>query len=226
MSKKGSEPKIGPSVTREPLPALRKRPTQSRSRALVDAVEQACLRILDETGEASLTVARIAEISGVAVGSIYQYFPNKDSIIALLYERILDEESEELLRVRERLVGVPLKTALRDILANIVRVETRLFKLNKAFHLRYHSALHLGMWRGPYQTAGEFIEATWLPLLHLYEHEITTEHPALAAYLLGQGLRSVIRSLLEDMPAQLEQPALLDSLVSMAIGCLRPSTSD
>ena len=92
--------------------------------------------------------------------------------------------------------------------------------------MRYHSALQLGMWRGPYHTTGEFIEATWLPLLHLYEHEITTEHPALAAYLLGQGLRSVIRSVLEDMPAQLEQPALLDSLVAMAIGCLRPSALD
>ncbi|WP_136474577.1 TetR/AcrR family transcriptional regulator [Pseudomonas sp. DG56-2] len=208
------------------LPALRKRPSQSRSRALVDAVEQACLRILDESGEESLTVARIAEISGVAVGSIYQYFPNKDAIVALLYERILDQESEELLKVRERLVGVPLKSALRDILANIIRVETRLFKLNKAFHLRYHSALHLGMWRGPYQTTGEFIEATWLPLLQMYEHEVTTEHPALAAYLLGQGLRSVIRSVLEDMPTQLESSALLDSIVAMAIGCLRPSAFD
>ncbi|MBM3107909.1 MAG: TetR/AcrR family transcriptional regulator [Pseudomonas sp.] len=208
------------------LPALRKRPSQSRSRALVDAVEQACLRILDESGEESLTVARIAEISGVAVGSIYQYFPNKDAIVALLYERILDQESEELLKVRERLVGVPLKAALRDILANIIRVETRLFKLNKAFHLRYHSALHLGMWRGPYQTTGEFIEATWLPLLQMYEHEFTTEHPALAAYLLGQGLRSVIRSVLEDMPTQLESSALLDSIVAMAIGCLRPSAVD
>lgn len=208
------------------LPALRKRPSQSRSRALVDAVEQACLRILDESGEESLTVARIAEISGVAVGSIYQYFPNKDAIVALLYERILDQESEELLKVRERLVGVPLKSALRDILANIIRVETRLFKLNKAFHLRYHSALHLGMWRGPYQTTGEFIEATWLPLLQMYEHEFTTEHPALAAYLLGQGLRSVIRSVLEDMPTQLESSALLDSIVAMAIGCLRPSAVD
>lgn len=226
MSRKGSETKLSPNVLREPLPALRKRPVQSRSRALVDAVEQACLRILDETGEASLTVARIAEVSGVAVGSIYQYFPNKDSIVALLYARILDEESEELLRVRERLVGVPLKSALRDILANIIRVETRMFRLNKAFHLRYHCALHLGMWRGPYQTAGEFIEATWLPLLHLYEHEISTQHPALAAYLLGQGLRSVIRSVLEDMPAHLEHPALLDSLVAMAVGCLRPSALD
>ncbi|WP_339502774.1 TetR/AcrR family transcriptional regulator [Pseudomonas silesiensis] len=222
MNKKGDETAMGPKPSPEQLPALRKRPSQSRSRALVDAVEQACMRILDETGEASLTVARIAELSGVAVGSIYQYFPNKDAIVALLYERVLDEESEELLRVREGLMGMPLKSALRDILANIIRVETRLFKLNKAFHLRYHSALHLGMWRGPYQTTGEFIEATWLPLLQLYEHEITTEHPALAAYLLGQGLRSVIRSVLEDIPTQLESSALLDSLVAMAIGCLRP----
>lgn len=226
MNNKGDQTRMGQKSSPEPLPALRKRPTQSRSRALVDAVEQACLRILDEAGEQALTVARIAEISGVAVGSIYQYFPNKDAIVALLYERVLDEESEELLRVRARLVGVPLKSALRDILANIIRVETRLFKLNKAFHLRYHSALHLGMWRGPYHTTGEFIEATWLPLLHLYEHEISTEHPALAAYLLGQGLRSVIRSVLEDIPAQLEHPALLDSLVAMAIGCLRPSALD
>ncbi|MNQ97281.1 hypothetical protein D3C85_1129210 [compost metagenome] len=144
----------------------------------------------------------------------------------MLYERVLDQESEQLLRMRERLVGVPLKSALREILANIIRVETRLFKLNKAFHLRYHSALHLGMWRGPYHTAGEFIEATWLPFLRMYEHEISTQDPALAAYLLGQGLRSVIRSVLEDMPIQLESPALLDSLVAMAVGCLHPSTFD
>ena len=205
------------------LPSLRKHPTQSRSRALVDAVEQACLKILDESGEASLTVAHIAEISGVAVGSIYQYFPNKDAIIALLYERILDEESAEVLEMRKKLVGIPLKSALRDIFANIIRVETRLSKLNKAFHLRYHSALHLGMWRGEYRSTGEFIEATWLPLLHIYALEVTTEHPAVASYLLGQGLRSMIRSVQDDIPEQLQSPALLDSLVAMAMACLRPS---
>lgn len=222
MNKKDSEPAANTWPTAEQLPTLRKRPTQSRSRALVDAVEQACLRILDEGGEETLTVARISEVSGVAVGSIYQYFPNKDAIVTLLYERVLDQESEQLLKMRERLIGVPLESALRHIFANIIRVETRLFKLNKSFHLRYHSALHLGMWRGPYQTASDFIEATWLPLLQIYEHEITTEHPPLAAYLLGQGLRSVIRSVLEDIPTQMESSALLDSLVAMAIGCLRP----
>ena len=208
------------------LPVPRKRPNQSRSRALVDAVAQACLRILDEEGDEALTVARIAEVSGAAVGSIYQYFPNKDAIVAMLYERVLDQESEQLLLMREKLVGVPLASALREILANIIRVELRLFKLNQAFHLRYHTALHLGMWRGPYRTAGEFIEATWLPLLQIYAHEINTPHPALAAYLLGQGLRSMIRSVLEDIPEQLESPALLDSLVAMAVGCLQLAPSN
>lgn len=201
---------------------MRKRPNQSRSRALVDAVAQACVRILDEGGDEALTVARIAELSGAAVGSIYQYFPSKDAIVAMLYEQVLDEEAEQLLLMRERLVGMPLAVALREILANIIRVELRLFKLNKAFHLRYHTALHLGMWRGPYQNTSEFIDATWLPLLQIYQDEITTSHPKLAAYLLGQGLRSVIRSVLEDMPEQLESSALLDSMVLMALGCLRP----
>lgn len=204
------------------LPTLRKRPNQSRSRALVDAVAQASLRILDEGGDEALTVARIAELSGAAVGSIYQYFPNKDAIVAMLYERVMDEESEQLLLMREKLVGLPLTLALRDILANIIRVELRLTKLNQAFHLRYHNALHLGMWRGPYQSPAEFIEATWLPLLKIYANEITTQHPEVAAYLVGQGLRNVIRAMLEDMPEQLETGAALDSLVAMAMGCLRP----
>lgn len=226
MQKKHTTSSSGTGQAPSRFPTLRKRPSQSRSRALVDAVAEACLRILDDAGDEALSMARIADVSGVAIGSIYQYFPNKDAIVALLYERVLDQESEQLLLMRERLVGVPLAVALREILANIIRVEVRLFKLNEAFHLRFHAALHLGMWRGPYRNAGEFIEATWLPLLRLYEHEITTPNPAMAAYLLGKGLRGVIRSVLEDIPAQLESPALLDSLVAMAVGCLRPAEAE
>ena len=226
MERKRNPPASGVSASPGQLPTPRKRPNQSRSRALVDAVAQACLRILDEAGDEALTVARIAEISGASVGSIYQYFPNKDAIVAVLYERILDQEAAQSLVMRERLIGVPLNTALREILANIIRVELRLFKLNQAFHLRHHAALHLGMWRGPYRTAGEFIEATWLPFLKMHAHEVNAPDPALAAYLLGRGLRSVIRSVLEDMPEQLESPALLDSLVAMAVGCLRPVETD
>ena len=111
MQKKRKPRSSGISSSPRQLPTPRKRPNQSRSRALVEAVAQACLHILDEEGEEALTVARIAEVSGAAVGSIYQYFPNKDAIVAMLYERVLDQESEELLRMRERLAGVALAVA-------------------------------------------------------------------------------------------------------------------
>lgn len=208
------------------LPALRKRPTQSRSRAAVDAIAEACQRILEKSGGDDLTIARISEISGVAIGSIYQYFPNKDAIVALLYERILDEESQKLLLMRETLTDLSLPHSLRIILKNIIRVEVRLFHLCQAFHLRYHDALHLGMWKGPYKTASEFIDATWLPLLKLYEHEINVPDTALAAYLMGKGLRGLIRSVLEDIPEKLESQAFLDSLVAMALGCLHISVNE
>ena len=87
-----------------------------------------------DDGDLLQTLAqRIAEVSGAAVGSIYQYFPNKDAIVAMLYERVLDQESEQLLVMRERLAGVPLAAALRETLANIIRIELRLFKLNRPF---------------------------------------------------------------------------------------------
>ena len=74
------------------LPQPRKQPVQARSRALVDAIAEACLRILEKEGEDALTVNRIAEVSGATVGSIYQYFPHKESMIAAVYERILDQD--------------------------------------------------------------------------------------------------------------------------------------
>ena len=113
-------------LPKDQLPQPRKLPVQARSKALVDAIAEACLRILDKEGEEALTVNRIAEISGATVGSIYQYFPNKESMTAAVYERLLDQESEQLFAMREQLRGLPLEALLRQVLANMLRVEQRL----------------------------------------------------------------------------------------------------
>jgi AcrR family transcriptional regulator len=65
---------------REKTPiSLRKEPQQARSRHLVDAVLEAAVRILNDGG--SFTMAAIAETAGVSVGSLYQYFPNKQAVL-------------------------------------------------------------------------------------------------------------------------------------------------
>src|SRR5687767_7904108 len=56
-------------------------PRHSRARATVDAIIVAAARILADHGYAGLTTNKVAQRAGVSVGSLYQYFPSKESIL-------------------------------------------------------------------------------------------------------------------------------------------------
>ncbi|MHC2433305.1 TetR family transcriptional regulator [Bradyrhizobium sp. USDA 4451] len=59
----------------------RKQPQQARSTELVAAILEAAVQVLTKEGAQRFTTARVAEKAGVSVGSLYQYFPNKASIL-------------------------------------------------------------------------------------------------------------------------------------------------
>ncbi len=61
--------------------SARKRPRQARSEQLVATILEAAIRVLKRDGARRFTTARVAETAGVSVGSLYQYFPNKESIL-------------------------------------------------------------------------------------------------------------------------------------------------
>lgn len=65
----------------------RKRPIQERSATTVEAILEATIRILRTEGWARLTTTRVAGRAGVSVGSLYQYFPNREAIAAALVRR-------------------------------------------------------------------------------------------------------------------------------------------
>ncbi len=61
--------------------SVRKRPQQARSKALVADILEAAARVLAEEGAPRFTMARVAERAGVGIGSLYQYFPNKEAVL-------------------------------------------------------------------------------------------------------------------------------------------------
>jgi AcrR family transcriptional regulator len=68
-------------------PAPRKRPKQERSQATVEAILTATAHILTKLGDDRFNTNRVAELAGVSIGSLYQYFPNKEALIAALAEQ-------------------------------------------------------------------------------------------------------------------------------------------
>jgi AcrR family transcriptional regulator len=71
-------------MPRKPLTEPRKFPRQERSKIAVEAILEATTRILTEEGYDKANTNRIAERAGVSIGSLYQYFPNKESLITAL----------------------------------------------------------------------------------------------------------------------------------------------
>nr|WP_063910195.1 TetR family transcriptional regulator [Herbidospora yilanensis] len=67
--------------------SLRRRPTQRRSARRVERMLDACAELLDEVGYDGLSTTRIAERADVAIGSVYQFFPDKRAISQALTRR-------------------------------------------------------------------------------------------------------------------------------------------
>jgi AcrR family transcriptional regulator len=73
------------------LPVMRKEPRQARSRATVEMIVQAGARILGDEGWAGFTTNKVADLAGVSIGSLYQYFPDKRSLVDAIRHRHLDD---------------------------------------------------------------------------------------------------------------------------------------
>lgn len=117
-----------------PRISSRKQPRQARSTALVTAILEAAIQVLAEEGAPRFTTARVAERAGVSVGSVYQYFPNKASILfqlqleewqrttALLRDILQDTDKPPLERMRALVLAfvrseceeAAMRTALDD----------------------------------------------------------------------------------------------------------------
>jgi AcrR family transcriptional regulator len=110
----------------------RKHASQQRSRATVDALVEATARILVREGFDKASTNRIAEIAGVSVGSLYQYFPGKEALVVA----VIDRHDQEIMQVvRDALAEVesqPIKKAVRRLVSAAIdahRVDPKLHRV-------------------------------------------------------------------------------------------------
>ncbi|HYL99558.1 MAG TPA: TetR/AcrR family transcriptional regulator [Blastocatellia bacterium] len=88
----------------------RKKPVQARSAFTVESVLEATIQVLLKDGAAHLTTTRVAERAGVSVGTLYQYYPNKRSLLYALLENHLTSVGDAVKRACRETHNKPLNT--------------------------------------------------------------------------------------------------------------------
>ena len=99
----------------------RKSASQRRSRATVNSLLEATARILVREGFDKASTNRIAEVAGVSVGSLYQYFPSKEALVAALIDRHNQEVMQAVQGELAEAVNLPLEQAVRKLVAVAVK---------------------------------------------------------------------------------------------------------
>ncbi|WP_220446850.1 TetR/AcrR family transcriptional regulator [Nonomuraea deserti] len=104
----------------------RKQPRQQRSRETVAAILEAAAQLFQRHGYADTTTNKIAERAGVSIGSLYQYFPNKDALLVALAEHYLIQSTEQIAQVFARAAEdrPPLPDLLTDLVECVATLHT------------------------------------------------------------------------------------------------------
>lgn len=103
-----------------PALAPRKAPQQRRAQASVEALVEAAARILAVQGLAGFTTNAVAARAGVSIGSLYQYFPNKDALMAALIAREQTARVARLAAAVDGAAGLPLAQGLAQLIGGAV----------------------------------------------------------------------------------------------------------
>jgi AcrR family transcriptional regulator len=99
----------------------RKAPRQERSRRTVERILDAATRIFHEQGYAATTTNDIADEAAVSIGSLYQYFPNKDALLVALTQRHIETATAGLADMLGRLrTDAGLERILREVVDFLV----------------------------------------------------------------------------------------------------------
>jgi AcrR family transcriptional regulator len=112
----------------------RKQPVQARSETTVLAIHEASIRVLLSIGYRKLTTTRVAERAGVSVGTLYQYFPNRQALIRAVLERYLMEMSASIQADCQTLRGRSLDEIARGLVGAMIAAKWRRLEVSRAMH--------------------------------------------------------------------------------------------
>lgn len=198
-----------------PLESMRKSPAQTRSQATVDTILEATAQVLQAEGERAATTNRIAERAGFSIGTLYQYFRNRESILAALatreYQRVLTQIESDLSTIDPADPEPAIRATLRSFLG----------AFGGRFGVRRTLVLAT-MRRAPDdpRLSAQAVEPLLAMIEARFDGHIAPLGPVGRA-VLAQAILGAVRGALIDRSPYLGTPAHEQALMRLIMGMLR-----
>jgi AcrR family transcriptional regulator len=177
----------------------RKRPRQERGRATVEAILQAATYILIKSGWEALNTNAVAERAGVNISSLYQYFPNKESIVSELRNR----HQERINACSAPSAGETMHERIVAAIRHGIEIYRDNAELFRAFEEVPRSRRRL--------VAGRRERAD-RPLLPEGQASLTQSSSELTTFVARTAVEAVLREVTLSQPKLLSDPRLVDEL--------------
>lgn len=197
----------------------RKSPRQARARATVDAILDAAARILVTEGYGAASTNRVAEVAGVSIGSLYQYFPGKQSLIAALRRRHADEMRARI----AALAGDVGRMPLREAVAAMVHAVMQAHRVDPALHRVFEREMPPSL-DGREDHDREIRELLGTVLTG-YRNEILPTDLGLASLVLMRTVDTLVHASLIDATPGIEPDAMEAEIVAVVLRYLLGSAA-
>lgn len=199
---------------------MRKHPKQERSRQMVGTLLDATARCIAENGLNNTTTPRIAEIAGVSVGSLYQYFDGKEALI----EGLIERSAEDIAKALKRLPLFETST-LREMVSMAIHFGFTLLNSEDRLYLELASNWH----RLPSQKVADVLQQHFLELArvfflkHYHAHPI--ENLQVRIFIIANSTIFTMVRLITQDNAMIRENDVAEGLIDMIVGYLEaPAT--
>lgn len=198
---------------------MRKRPQQERSRQMVATLLDATARCIAERGLDGTTTPVIAEMAGVSVGSLYQYFDDRESLIEALVEKLAGDIAMALKRL-----PMDEATSLRDMVGMAIRFGFSMMHSSNGLYLELTRNWH----RMPTRRVADVLQQHFLELARVYFLKHYREHPIenlqVRIFIIANSTLFTMVRLVSEENAMIKEDAVAEGLTQMIVGFLEAGT--
>jgi AcrR family transcriptional regulator len=195
----------------------RKQPRQERSVQTVDAILEAAARIFETHGFEAGNTNKIAQLAGVSVGSLYQYFPDKHSLVTALHERHTAQVLQRLEQVLARNAGAALGAIVKDLVGALLDEHLARPQLQRVLHAQFALLAH----RPEESPAARALFERLLSILSGFHPARARAELEVVVQMLLRTTESLIHSVVLEPPKDVDRATLEREIAHVLDGYLK-----